>query len=153
MRLVAGHNDHTAPLTCEATDLRCLIQLVAPANKQLVITEIGIGFSTVSPAIVKLAVQSDAGTATGALTIRRCNPAVTTPTVLATAAYYLTTAAVEPTNTYYLKSWRVHGNIIYCPPEADKFGGIVVPAAGRLGLVVYSSALQYADAYIEFEEV
>jgi len=132
---------------------KTLLQIIAAANHQLRITEVGIGFNGASGAVaarlVELLRQTTAGTMTALALVKENDSDGDSPDASA-----LHTATAEPTAGDILRGFRVHpcGNGLVWQP---RFGEeIVIGAADRIGLRVTGDGANAhdADCYITFEE-
>lgn len=146
MRAVATFAEITT-----TTATRTLVQVVAPANRGIRLTEASITFqgtnNLAEPIKVELVVQTTAGTA-AALTMSKVSQHDSN-TIQTTAQETFT---VEPTTTNILRTWLIHpqAGICYTVPH-DEF---TIPGGTRLGLRVVGTIATAVDCvgYLEIVE-
>jgi len=151
MALRRGSLTQTGVALAAAT-AKTVLQLVAPANQDLDLQGISLGFHGTSNSeegtLVELYVQTDAGTST-ALTPAKLDLGWA-GTLQSTARH---TATVEPTTTTRLRAWTVHPQhgLIWLPLSR---GEIVVYGGTRVGLrmTTGSGITASVDAEMVFEE-
>ena len=133
------------------TALKTIIQLVAPADQDVALTEWKIGFhgvnNTAEPIKVQLVRQTTAGTMS-ALTPRIKDGRLTGSTLRTTAQH---TATAEPTTTDILDSWTIHPQTSGGWQWSEKTE-IVIGATQRVGLIVTAANTVACDATLDFEE-
>lgn len=133
------------------TSTKTILQVVAPANQALRLTEIGVSFqgtnNTNEPINVELVRQTTAGTMS-AVTPTKLDDDVAM-SVQATAQK---TATVEPTTTDVVKSWAVHPQtgLVY---NFNDMAPVIVKGGGRMAIRVNTPANSVdCNAYINWEE-
>jgi len=131
-----------------STSTKTLAQIIAAANHRVRVERVRVSFKGTSaaeaPVLVKLAVQTDAGTMSS-LTLAKANSA--DDETLQTTAQH--TATSEPTTTTVLASQLVHPQGSYdfvFPPGRDLF----MPGGTRLG-VLLDTPTQAGTAGVSFE--
>lgn len=132
------------------TAAKTLLQIVAPANHRLKISELAVSFQGVNPIglpiLVQVARQSSAGTMS-ALTPVKVNDG--DPETLLTTAQH--TATAEPTTGDVLLSEQVHPQTGYTW-QATWGHEIIIPGGGKLGIIVTADASVNAVARVLGEE-
>lgn len=135
------------------TSTKTVLQLVAPANQALRITEVGISFqgtnNTNEPINVELVRQSTAGSGGAAVTPTKLDDDVAMA-VQATAQKNIT--AGTETSGDILKSWAVHPQtgLVY---TINDLAPVIVKGGGRLGIRVNTPANSVdCTSYINWEE-
>jgi len=139
-----------SPEISTGTALKTLLQVTAPTNQRVKVSELSISFkgtsNTAAPIKCDVARQSTAGTMTG-LTPTKLDSGVA-ETIQSTAQH---TATSEPTLTANLMTEEVHpqGAFSWQAP----FGGELIVAGGsRIGLAVTAAADVTASARMTCEE-
>lgn len=138
----------SAPWTCVAEDvatgtaMKTILQVAAAAQERLVPKSIDISFDSVSasavPVLVRLTVQTTAGTGGTSVTPAKWDQGAGTPTVSALKGPAGTWTA-EPTAGDVLASWRIpptSGMVIQLPLNDEA----VTAVAGRLAVTVTAAA-------------
>lgn len=129
---------------------RTVLQIVAAANHRVLIKEFSVSFqgtsNTATPAEVRLARQTDAGTSTE-LTPEKVNEG-DNETLQTTARH---TATMEPTTGNTIMHEHVHTQAGYTW-QAPFGGEIVVIGGNRLGIVIEAAAVVNVVARFKFEE-
>ena len=135
------------------TTVKTLLQLVAPANQDIVIREVGISFDgtnvTATPIDVAVLFETSAGTAT-ALTPTKVDER--TPTALQSTAQ--DNFSAEPSLGGEILRWYVHpqtGLVWQATPYQNE---IIVKGGDRVGLKIATTPSASIDAniYFIFEE-
>ncbi|MCC6673357.1 MAG: hypothetical protein IT458_20025 [Planctomycetes bacterium] len=146
MRAVAVFDE-----VASGTSTKTLVQVVAPSNRGVRITEFAISFkgtdNLAAPIRVELLRQTTAGTAS-ALTPRKVSRHDSN-TIQTTAQQTFT---AEPTADEVVRSFLIHpqGGLVYTVPDPAQF---TVAGGDRLGMrVVTPAATVNCVGYIEFEE-
>jgi hypothetical protein len=138
----------SAPWTCVAEDvatgtaLKTVLQVAAAAQERLVPKSIDISFDSVSasavPVLVRLYVQTTAGTGGTTVTPAKWDQTAGTPTISALKGPAGTWTA-EPTATDILASWRIPptSGMVMQLPLGDEVQSAV---GGRLAITVTAGA-------------
>lgn len=131
-----------------STSTKTLAQIIAASNQRVRVERVRVSFkgtsSAEAPVMVKLAVQTTAGTVTS-LTLAKAN-SNDDETLQTTASH---TATVEPTTTTVLAAFLVHpqgSHEFVFPPGRDLY----IPGGTRLG-VLLDTPTQAGTAVVSFE--
>jgi hypothetical protein len=132
----------TAEDVVTGTALKTMLQVTAAANERLVVDSVDITFDSTSatavPVLVRLYVQTTAGTGGTTVTPVKQDQSAGTPTVTALKGPAGTWTA-EPTATDILRSWRIpptSGQVVQLPLGRE----VISAVAGRIGLTVTAGA-------------
>ena len=142
--------NNSADQSLVAATAKTLIQLVTGATRKIWVSEVAIGFKSVTATdvgvLVQVVRQSTAGTASAV------TPAPVVeghPAAISTAQEIFT---VEPTSGVVVREWEITpigGQLVYQLPLGTE---IEMAVSARLGLLVTAPQNQSARAYITFNE-
>lgn len=143
-----------APVSLTANTARTLVQAVAGTGG-FKLSELGVSFEGVAtdakPILVKLVVQTTAGTATALTPVRAQK---TDGNAIRTTAQHIFTA--EPTSTDVLRSWYVHPQTgLMYPFDISVLASAEFAAATKIGILALSAAGEAtvnATGHLEVEE-
>ena len=131
------------------TSAKTLLQLIAASNHRIIIKELSVSFkgtsNTAAPILVRLCVQTDAGTMSSLTLVKQGDWGET----LEASAQH--TATVEPTTTSVFLAEEVHPQTGFTW-QAPHAGEIHVPGGTRVGVVVTAGADVNAIARMICEE-
>jgi hypothetical protein len=133
-----------------STSALTLIQIKAPGNQRVKITQISVNFqgtvNTNAPVLVQCMIQTTAGTASSTTPLPTDGDVQ--ETIQTTAQKTFT---VEPTYSSILREWYVHPQTSVLAPESLK-KPIVLKGGQYFGITVTAGVAVTGSAYIEFEE-
>lgn len=142
----------SGPVACAAATAKTLLQLVAPTNQRVKITNISISSDGITPTAIPMRVrilrQTTAGTGGSAVTPVLVEPELT-ETIQTTA---LSAPTAEPTAGAVLRDFVVPqymGNYEFFLPMGQEW---MIGGGGRIGIEITASASVNVSVEAQFEE-